>query len=378
MTIVNQTFDLSYQLTPGNNQAPTTVNWVKGRISNGTDRTPAEKAAGLWPDHAYTANHWDRNYGAHWIVSGGDINAGWMGNSAESLGANTPLFTDNDHLLVVSRLAGKIRQHDWNAGIFVGELGKTTDTITKRVRQLARSVLLLKKGLIRDTLKALQADDRRYLRLIRKFELQYKRGLTDWYKTWLELRYAWRPLIKDVYDLSEAIRTYDKPREKVIRSSVFVQGTPSCSQDNWFTVRGQARRSKHIKATITELYTPPVSHLGLDNPVEVMWELVPLSFVADWFIPIGNYIRTRSVIKNTEGQFVTSVFHWHDVEYSGSTPLGVSIGRINPFGKSRSYSVERTIGPISVPLPVFRNPSGANPGTRCLDAIALLRAIVFK
>lgn len=29
---------------------------------------------------------------------------------------------------------------------------------------------------------------------------------------------------------------------------------------------------------------------GLLNPLEVIWELVPLSFVADWFLPIGDYL----------------------------------------------------------------------------------------
>lgn len=29
---------------------------------------------------------------------------------------------------------------------------------------------------------------------------------------------------------------------------------------------------------------------GLLNPLEVIWELVPFSFVADWFLPIGDYL----------------------------------------------------------------------------------------
>jgi hypothetical protein len=32
------------------------------------------------------------------------------------------------------------------------------------------------------------------------------------------------------------------------------------------------------------------ARLGLLNPAEVIWELVPFSFVADWFLPIGDYL----------------------------------------------------------------------------------------
>jgi hypothetical protein len=32
------------------------------------------------------------------------------------------------------------------------------------------------------------------------------------------------------------------------------------------------------------------SELGLTNPVEVLWELVPFSFVIDWALPIGSFI----------------------------------------------------------------------------------------
>jgi hypothetical protein len=30
--------------------------------------------------------------------------------------------------------------------------------------------------------------------------------------------------------------------------------------------------------------------LGITNPALVAWELVPFSFVADWFLPIGNFL----------------------------------------------------------------------------------------
>lgn len=38
--------------------------------------------------------------------------------------------------------------------------------------------------------------------------------------------------------------------------------------------------------------------MGLTNPLEVTWELLPFSFVADWFLPIGDYV---SILDSTLG-----------------------------------------------------------------------------
>lgn len=36
------------------------------------------------------------------------------------------------------------------------------------------------------------------------------------------------------------------------------------------------------------------SVVGLDNPSLIVWELIPFSFVANWFIPIGTWLQTMS------------------------------------------------------------------------------------
>lgn len=66
------------------------------------------------------------------------------------------------------------------------------------------------------------------------------------------------------------------------------------------------------------------SSLGLTNPALVAWELVPLSFVFDWFVPIGNFLESltpplgtsylrgfTSVLANSD-QTVDCVWSWAD------------------------------------------------------------------
>lgn len=63
----------------------------------------------------------------------------------------------------------------------------------------------------------------------------------------------------------------------------------------------QASGGVSITAT-TAMYSDPgaelrlwIGALGLNNPVGVVWELVPFSFVIDWFLPIGKLIDTMEL-----------------------------------------------------------------------------------
>lgn len=37
-------------------------------------------------------------------------------------------------------------------------------------------------------------------------------------------------------------------------------------------------------------FVATLAQLGITNPAELIWELVPYSFVIDWFVPVGNYL----------------------------------------------------------------------------------------
>jgi hypothetical protein len=37
-----------------------------------------------------------------------------------------------------------------------------------------------------------------------------------------------------------------------------------------------------------------LAQTGFTNPVNLVWEIIPFSFVVDWFIPIGPYLETLS------------------------------------------------------------------------------------
>jgi hypothetical protein len=45
-----------------------------------------------------------------------------------------------------------------------------------------------------------------------------------------------------------------------------------------------------------------MASIGLINPSTVVWELIPFSFVVDWFLPIGNFLHGLSALTGTSTQ----------------------------------------------------------------------------
>jgi hypothetical protein len=399
LTTVSYTRDLTY---PSPNPPPVGGFYWTGivyqRDTAGANRSAAEKAAGVYLDHAYngTRRHDVFGYYNSNQYSGGVFTHRWNTAWSGDIYLNTVpgAWDSNDEIKLLGRLADKIRGHNWHVGIFVGELGKTADTVADRTKQVARAILATKRGRFAEAITILRAKPRgreidRALYWRRKPVIALDRyGLANWYGSWLELRYAWRPLLNDIYELSEAIRTWDVPRKAILRVS-YNKKQPM----QWTTVpalwthvkTGEAKSLVALKATIVEPPLTLASHLGLNNPESLVWELVPYSFVADWFIPIGAYLETRNTLSKVSGTYVRTSYGWvkaslDSVFYDSGPSAGIRIIRsgTNVFRRWQ-MSITRTVNTsLTVPLPTFRNPIGSNPGTRLLDAVALITAAVKR
>jgi hypothetical protein len=82
-------------------------------------------------------------------------------------------------------------------------------------------------------------------------------------------------------------------------------------------VRGFVRTSGKIDFQIENPLTNTLSSLGLTNPLNVAWELVPFSFVVDWFIPIGDFFNgliPPQGISNVSGSLTTKLRIFVDAE----------------------------------------------------------------
>jgi len=124
--------------------------------------------------------------------------------------------------------------------------------------------------------------------------------LRDASSLFLEWHFGWSPLLQDIYDAVEVLASSPETRQcsgTATRDAYYYDR----SGDTWQTgerfQEAYARYSVRVKGTpiIENANYALLNQLGLANPATVVWELVPWSFVIDWFVPVGRFLSSFSL-----------------------------------------------------------------------------------
>ena len=126
----------------------------------------------------------------------------------------------------------------------------------------------------------------------------------------LAWKLVWGPLIKDLKKIRRAVYDLDRAYRRVLAAKPFVvrgyaQASSSATPMDYgsSTMGGFVRsfRTKQLEVRTWAMvqHTSPdlkrrdfmYHYLGLYPRVSVAWELMPLSFVVDWFVDIGRWLR---------------------------------------------------------------------------------------
>jgi len=117
----------------------------------------------------------------------------------------------------------------------------------------------------------------------------------------MELRYAIRPVVYDVNNFTAALEQsrslqFSRFTSRGFRSlnRTFSDTIPLVGYpDGTGTVNRQATYRVNIRAgVLSEVQQSHLSTWGGDQLLETAWELVPFSFIADWFANFGDIIAT--------------------------------------------------------------------------------------
>jgi hypothetical protein len=203
------------------------------------------------------------------------------------------------------RLMAEVSGASSQIGADIGERKQAINSVALHAGQLLKAARALRGGRIPDFFKALG---------IRKHTV--RSAASNMGQLWLEYSYGWKPLVEDIHN---AVNVLQRPFPfKVVRGRAkgtyhvhYEQHVASpisdTSTDHLWVIRLQLQ----MKISVSNWVAWRANELGLINPVAIAWELVPFSFVVDWFLPIGNYLQslTDFVGLNREDPFTT----WYSI-----------------------------------------------------------------
>lgn len=312
------------------------------------------------------------------VQSPADRAAFYLPTSSEISGLNSKAIT---------KLRGKLKDSDVNLVQAFAERKQSAQLIGDAAIKMAKMLKSIRKGDLGSAADAIGVTvSKRSRTRHRKIHKRHINSDSDKVMAngVLQLNFGWKPLLSDAYGVAETlqnkvfrevwneVRTSDTL--KVLDQIVLWSPAGECSYADTYDMSYEIRYL--CKFAISNDVVHSMSQVGLTNPLLIAWELMPWSFVIDWFIPVGGYISSLDAtlgldfIAGTKTTISTIVIGRHS--YQG-TPKYVSGALSTCDAKSgyRELVVNRSVlTTFPAPsLPRFKNPYSFLHAT---EAIALL------
>lgn len=306
-------------------------------------------------------------------------------------GSGAQNWTPNHDIELYGLLREAIQGSSFNLGVTLGEGKESLVTIADGATRIYRSILALKKG------KAVQAWNHLVAGRPRTSRTTYYSGgrpirhpvLTlrdtpvrevtrDWIASnWLSFQYGWRPLIQDVHEATKHLAyLLNADRNKTYRVSKRVNGdTTKPYISIYYPTSQTVYTRKSIVARVSTV--DEIGLVGLKDPASIAWELMPYSFVVDWFIPIGNYLSAKDLSRQIKGTFIVSTKQY--TERRGLQNTDQIRGGGGSYNKYVEFRRDIYSSLPSVSLPVVNSYSEQTATwRRAASAISLLLVAGFK
>lgn len=271
------------------------------------------------------------------------------------------IFTANDYLTLQSRLSESVKGHQFNLAVSAAQGKQTVNMVVNAAHSIGGALRDLRRGRFESAARRLGVNQR-----------PSKLSEKDVAGRWLELQYGWLPLMSDVYEASKAYEALTKgPRIDRVSVSLTREGVfdSSSSKLNW-SCKGTVKEKWRLIYEMTEQLSAGRS-LGLTDPLSVAWEIIPYSFVVDWFIPIGTYLENLNTIPKLSGRFLTTKTRRFQGSALSVNPAYKWTTKPTSFN-SQFYLERRVSTSLSVPKPSFETFEDAMSPKRIWNAIALV------
>lgn len=315
------------------------------------------------PDPGMPPNAW--NPPSPW-----DSSAFWQSEFSMGTGQHVMALRNRAYEKFKEKAIGESSQ----MGTFLAEGRESYGMIAKRATGLYRAYRSLKKGNFRDFLRELSVKPKRKHRSVTRTAAGEASGL------WLEYWFGWSPSVNDLFNAYEILTrqmdyepTWGTSRRKLPVKTVRVQGGSFTFRESAYSGYCLVKTGAHV--TLVNPNAAIRSSLGLNNPLSIAWDLVPFSFVVDWFTQFGNTLSAMTDFAGftlqrpytTSFQECEGYFHTWNTGYAGPYRRGEY--KFKTFQQRRQQVLVK---------PVVLRPRIANFGssvTRAATAVSLLNSI---
>lgn len=198
-------------------------------------------------------------------------------------GVPTPVDSNTRNRLITECI-NKVADPKMELGNFLAQGGKTASEIAHLMLRVLRAYRAARSGNVSGVARALGVGS-----------LSFGGTSKDVAKLWLEHRYGWLPLLSDIKDLSGVLSKGLGDKAPILHATRNLQDRYPWSpigNQGYADLTGVMLVNRRCKLwyVLDDITLFRLSQLEVINPLEVAWELLPYSFVIDWFLPVGNLL----------------------------------------------------------------------------------------
>jgi hypothetical protein len=205
-----------------------------------------------------------------------------LGHANLSSNGYYPLVDAGLITLARNSILSQLSKGDLQLGETLGEVRQTGNMLAVRLAQLLRAFRALRQ--------------RNYSEAATILGVGKPPSSKSLANAWLEMMYGWKPLMTDIYNGAHAIQELlNMPTAmQYAYSSPTKQDKPTTT---WrYKLEGSFLTGVEMKVYygIDDPWKHGMQQLGISNPLHIAWNLLPLSFVVDWFVSVGSFLEGLS------------------------------------------------------------------------------------
>lgn len=307
-------------------------------------------------------------------------------NPAQTLGVSSSELS-NCETLVLNSLMDQILNQKAQLAEYFAEWRQTVNLVISTAHRLTTAVQHIRHLDFPGASRALLGNRRSNNRLGRVVG-----GIPE---QWLAFKYGWQPLLGDIYGsiqtLAEhatfnpplirahAVKTVHHEARRSTTSGTLLFNIPA---GTWVSDDAITRGEGLLEFGVSSDFGQMLAQTGLVSPYSIAWELIPYSFVVDWFVPVGAYLQRMTYdtgLVFRRGWYSRKTTASFRLEYPGAN-VNINVGGGNILNRTVSPGVyargaqrayERKVYnsmPIPRP-PTFKNPFSL---THMANALSLL------